>query len=84
MQTKTSRADRMIRSLFGIILAVAASLQPLGAETLRVSTVTRPPFSMPANGSDTGFSMDLLAALADQVFDAAEPIACRIAATGLA
>ena len=67
MQTKTSRADRMIRSLFGIILAVAASLQPLGAETLRVSTVTRPPFSMPANGSDTGFSMDLLAALADKL-----------------
>ncbi|MFV0513692.1 MAG: transporter substrate-binding domain-containing protein [Jhaorihella sp.] len=57
----------MIRLFFAILFAVAAWMQPLGAQTLSVSTVTRPPFSMPADGSDTGFSMDLLAALADKL-----------------
>lgn len=42
------------------VLTVQAS-----AQTLTVSTVTRPPFSLVQNGSDTGFSIDLLEALAE-------------------
>lgn len=37
---------------------------PLAAQSLTVSTVTRPPFSMENNGVDTGFSIDLWAAIA--------------------
>ncbi|MCF6316016.1 MAG: transporter substrate-binding domain-containing protein [Marinosulfonomonas sp.] len=33
------------------------------AQTLRVSTVTRPPFSMTQDGADTGFSVELWKAL---------------------
>lgn len=40
--------------------AVASSAM---AQTLRVSTVNRPPFSMTENGEATGFSIDLWAAL---------------------
>ncbi|MGR3761382.1 transporter substrate-binding domain-containing protein [Roseobacteraceae bacterium NS-SX3] len=40
---------------------------PASAQTLTVATVTRPPFSMAENGRDTGFSMDLIAALAERL-----------------
>lgn len=37
------------------------------AEDLIIATVTRPPFSMVVDGVDTGFSVDLLNAVADQL-----------------
>ena len=46
---------KLILALFAaLILAPVAHSQDL-----RVATVTRPPFSMPENGKDTGFSLDL-------------------------
>ena len=54
------------RSLtLSLVMLCALWAQTLVAQTLTVSTVTRPPFSMVEEGQDTGFSMDLLAALAD-------------------
>ncbi len=49
--------------VFIVMLITAAPL--VSAQTLDVATVTRPPFSMVENGVDTGFSMNLLAALSD-------------------
>lgn len=57
----------MIRFILGLGLALAIWAQTATAQSLIVSTVTRPPFSMAENGSDTGFSMDLLRALADKL-----------------
>jgi polar amino acid transport system substrate-binding protein len=37
------------------------------AQNLTVSTVTRPPFSMVENGQETGFSIELLAIVADRL-----------------
>lgn len=45
------------------LLASIVSL-PVGAQDLTVSTVTRPPFSLVEDGKDTGFSMELLEAIA--------------------
>lgn len=45
----------------GLLASLFATLAP--AQDLRVATVTRPPFSMVENGADTGFSLDLWAAL---------------------
>lgn len=39
----------------------------VAAQTLTVNTVTRPPFSMVENGVDTGFSIDLVDALAERL-----------------
>lgn len=50
--------------LFSLGIFVAIWAQSSAAQTLTVSTVTRPPFSMVAEGADTGFSMELLQALA--------------------
>ncbi|MDF1716082.1 MAG: transporter substrate-binding domain-containing protein [Antarcticimicrobium sp.] len=52
---------------FFAILAVATALwaQAAAAQTLTVTTVTRVPFSMVEGGEDSGFSMELLAALAE-------------------
>ncbi|WP_446728389.1 transporter substrate-binding domain-containing protein [Phaeobacter sp. QD34_3] len=41
--------------------------QAIWAQTLTVNTVTRPPFSMVENGQDTGFSIELVDALADRL-----------------
>lgn len=40
-------------------------VQQAAAQTLTVSTITRPPFSSVQDGKDAGFSMDLLRALAE-------------------
>lgn len=52
-----------------ILLLLIASFglwaQTVAAQTLTVSTVTRPPFSMPEGAGNTGFSMDLLDALSE-------------------
>lgn len=54
----------MNRFLASLCLVVAVLTQAAEAQTLTVSTVTRPPFSMVEEGADTGFSIDLLQALA--------------------
>ena len=41
--------------------------QSLTAQTLTVATVTRPPFSLVENGRDTGFSLELMAALTERL-----------------
>lgn len=48
--------------LFSMFL-IGAFVSTLSAQNLRVSTVTRPPFSMTQNGVDTGFSIELWRAL---------------------
>lgn len=50
--------------LTGLILVITVLTQTAAAQTLNVATVTRPPFSMTENGADTGFSIELLEALA--------------------
>ena len=54
---------------FLVVLSLVASLwaQSSAAQVLTVSTVTRPPFSMVEDGQDTGFSIDLLRALAERL-----------------
>lgn len=57
-----------MRSLiFLFCLAFTALTTGVAAQTLTVATVTRPPFSMTEAEVDTGFSMDLLAALAESL-----------------
>ena len=54
----------MKRAFFALIcLTFAVLAQQSMAQSLTVTTVTRPPFSYVENGAETGFSMDLLAAL---------------------
>ncbi len=48
-------------------MALALVAHCAAAQTLTVATVTRPPFSMVEAGKDSGFSMDLLAALAESL-----------------
>lgn len=52
-----------------IFLLVILLLAPLKAvaQELEILTVTRPPFSLVENGTDTGFSIDLWRALADEI-----------------
>ncbi len=58
----------MIRAFFAFVcLTFAILAQQSQAQTLSVSTVTRPPFSYVEDGSDVGFSMDLLQALAESL-----------------
>lgn len=58
----------MKRVLFAMIcLTFAVLAQQSQAQTLSVTTVTRPPFSYVEDGAETGFSMDLLAALAESL-----------------
>lgn len=54
--------------LFGLIAAPAAAQSAgQGGETVRVVTVTRPPFSLEIEGEQTGFSLDLWQALAEDI-----------------
>ncbi len=53
---------RLFAVLFLCLLPLASGV---AAQTLSVSTVSRPPFSMVEQGVETGFSMELLAALAE-------------------
>ncbi|MGV6805256.1 MAG: transporter substrate-binding domain-containing protein [Ruegeria sp.] len=56
----------MKRALFSLICLTFAVFAQLGqAQTLSVVTVDRLPFSYVEEGADSGFSMDLLAALAE-------------------
>ncbi len=58
----------MIRVYFALIcLTFAVLTQQSQAQTLTVTTVTRPPFSYVDDGAQAGFSMDLLAALAESL-----------------
>jgi polar amino acid transport system substrate-binding protein len=59
------RAEHMHRLLLCLTLLASTWAQTSVAQTLSVSTVTRPPFSMMENGADTGFSVELLSALAE-------------------
>jgi polar amino acid transport system substrate-binding protein len=57
-------AGYMYRFLFVLSLSVSLWAQSSAAQVLTVSTVTRPPFSMTQDGAETGFSIELLEALA--------------------
>ncbi len=58
----------MIRALFALIcLTFTVLAQQSQAQTLTVTTVTRPPFSYVEDGAQTGFSVDLLSALAQSL-----------------
>lgn len=58
-------AGPMYRILVVLSLIVSLWAQSSAARVLTVSTVTRQPFSMTEGGKDTGFSIELLQALAD-------------------
>ncbi len=55
-----------MRAIWAVLflLALAPAVQ---AQELSVGTVTRPPFSMEVNGQDTGFSIELWAAVAGEL-----------------
>jgi polar amino acid transport system substrate-binding protein len=55
----------MVRFFASFVLGALLLTQSLAAQSLNVTTVTRPPFSMYEKGEQTGFSMDLLRALSD-------------------
>jgi len=57
----------MYRFLVVLSLVVSLWAQSSAAQVLVVSTVTRPPFSMVEDGVDTGFSIELLHALAERL-----------------
>ncbi len=58
----------MKRVFFALIcLTFATIAQQSQAQSLTVTTVTRPPFSFVEDGAQTGFSMDLLAALSESL-----------------
>ncbi|TYB77627.1 transporter substrate-binding domain-containing protein [Maritimibacter fusiformis] len=62
----------MIRYLLAALLALAAIAPAALAQdgdddTLRLATVTRPPFSLSENGLDTGFTLDLWDALMQDI-----------------
>ncbi|MEM5476081.1 transporter substrate-binding domain-containing protein [Pacificibacter sp. AS14] len=59
-----------MKKYFTILCALAACFfeaSIASAENLTVTTVTRPPFSMVENGKDTGFSIDLLDEVANNL-----------------
>ncbi len=55
-----------MRVLFLSILLLLPVMAP-AQDRLTVATVTRPPFSMQVDGADTGFSLDLWAAIAEDL-----------------
>ena len=57
----------MHKLLISVCLALGLWPQVLLAQSLNVATVTRPPFSFVEDGTETGFSIDLLSALADKL-----------------
>ncbi len=58
----------MKRVFFALICLTFATLaQQSQAQSLTVTTVTRPPFSFVEDGAQTGFSMDLMAALSESL-----------------
>lgn len=55
---------KVLWALFFSLGQIAAATAQQTDDPLRIATVTRPPFSMVVDGQDTGFSIDLLRALA--------------------
>lgn len=53
------------RPIYLLTLALVLLVQQAAAQSLTVATVTRPPFSLEEDGAQTGFSMELLQALAE-------------------
>jgi len=53
--------------IIGLIITFCCQVAQVQAQSLTVSTVTRPPFSLLENGKDTGFSVELLQALAESL-----------------
>lgn len=53
--------------LRGIALLIGLLCHPAFAETVTVATVTRPPFSMPAEDGETGFSIELWNAISAEL-----------------
>ena len=56
----------LTRSIVSMLVALALTI-PAFAQDLTVSTVTRPPFSFVEDGTDTGFSVDLWRAVAQDL-----------------
>lgn len=68
LQGRETGELNMKRALYALIcLTFAVIAQQSLAQSLSVTTVTRPPFSYVEDGAETGFSMDLLAALAESL-----------------
>lgn len=57
----------MIRFILGMFCAALLWVSAAAAQTVTVSTVTRPPFSIPNGEQETGFSMELLDALSERL-----------------
>lgn len=57
----------LIRPIVLFLFALFAAVSAVSAQSFTASTVTRPPFSMPGDEGETGFSMDLLNALANRI-----------------
>lgn len=56
-----------MRHLIAIIAIIITFAPSAYAQDLKIATVTRPPFSMQEDGRETGFSLDLWAALAEDL-----------------
>ena len=57
----------MVRALVFGIWMIIPNFAAAQSDVLNITTVTRPPFSMVENGQDTGFSIDLWRAIADEL-----------------
>jgi len=66
MKSTASRKHSIRILLLSFIAGIGFSLSAV-AQDLNVVTVTRPPFSMPGNGGDIGFSLDLWRAVASEL-----------------
>ena len=53
--------------LFGLMLLMQAQLATAQTRDITVATVTREPFSMQIDGQETGFSIELMALLAQEL-----------------
>ena len=56
-----------MRYFFAMFLVFVLQAPLLKAQDLTIATITRPPFSLVENGNDTGFSLNLWAALAEDL-----------------
>ena len=56
-----------MRKYFLALITLLSVASGLAAQDLRIATVTRPPFSLEVDGKETGFSIDLWSALADDI-----------------
>lgn len=58
---------QIMKRLLILLVAFAAQITTALAQELTIATVTRPPFSMVEHGKDTGFSVDLWDAIAEDL-----------------